>query len=183
MNSFLCQFCHPPILRFILVTLCALAWSSLVFGGEIHDAAAQGDLEKVKALLKANPYLVSSKDSHGMTPLHWAALNGQKDAVELLLANKADVNATSNNGDTPLHLAEAAEHQDVAELLRQHGGQDTTILRAALNGDLEKIKAFLKVNPNLVFSNDPSYFGYTPLHAGCRKRTRGCGGISLGQQG
>ena len=55
------------------VTLVALVWSCLAFCGEIHDAAEDGDLEKVKALLKANPDLVNSKDTNGMTPLHFAA--------------------------------------------------------------------------------------------------------------
>ena len=31
--------------------------------GAIHDAAKGGDLEKVKALLKAHPDLISSKDT------------------------------------------------------------------------------------------------------------------------
>jgi ankyrin repeat protein len=89
---------------------------------EIHDAAKRGDLEKVKALLKDNPNLVSSRDTNGWMPLHAAASNGHKDVVELLLANKAEVNAKNTNGATPLHLAASAGHKDVAELLRQHGG-------------------------------------------------------------
>ena len=53
-----------------IVLMIILAWSSLAFCGEIHEAAKGGDLEKVKALLKANPDLVSSKDQAGATPLH-----------------------------------------------------------------------------------------------------------------
>jgi ankyrin repeat protein len=53
-------------------------------GGEIHDAALRGDLEKVQALLKADPALVSSKDDSGRTPLHAAAVVGHKDVVDLL---------------------------------------------------------------------------------------------------
>ena len=55
MYSFSSQFCHSPILRRATVMLVALAWSSLAFCGEIHNAAKSGDLEKVKTLLKANP--------------------------------------------------------------------------------------------------------------------------------
>ncbi len=82
--------------KLVAVTLVALVWSSLAFCGEIHDAAQNGDLAKVKALLKANPDLVSSKDTNGMTPLHCAAVKGHKDVAELLLANKAEVNARDN---------------------------------------------------------------------------------------
>ena len=105
MHSFfsrLCQFLNfQPRRRHC--TLVALAWSSLAFCGEIHDAAKRGDLAKVKALLKDNPDLVFSKDNDGKTPLHLAAVYGHKDVAELLLANKAEVNAKDNDGDTPLH--------------------------------------------------------------------------------
>ena len=47
--------------------------------------------------------MVFSKDNKGKTPLHWAALSGHKDVVELLLASKAEVNAKNNDGQTPLH--------------------------------------------------------------------------------
>ena len=74
-----------------LVALVALAWCGLAFCGEIHRASQDGDLEKVKALLKDNPDLVSSKDMLGDTPLHWAARHGHKEVAELLLASEADV--------------------------------------------------------------------------------------------
>ena len=82
-----------------------------------QTAARQGDLEKVKALLRDNPDLVFSKDNYGQTPLHYAAATAHKDVVELLLASKAEVNAMANDGDTPLHLAATEGHKDVVELL------------------------------------------------------------------
>jgi ankyrin repeat protein len=98
--------------------LVALAWSGLAFCGEIHDAARDGDLAKVKALLKVNPDLVFSTDTRlGATPLHFAASMGSKNIAELLLANKADVNAKAKDGRTPLHLAAQLGHKDVVELL------------------------------------------------------------------
>jgi ankyrin repeat protein len=92
-HSFINKLCHSPIRRRAAVLLVLLVWSSRAFGGEIHDAAKRGDLEKVKALLKANPNWVSRKDPDGMTPLHKAAGAGVKDVVELLLAKGAEVNA------------------------------------------------------------------------------------------
>src|SRR5208337_5060518 len=102
-----------------LIALIALAWSSFAYCGEIHDAAASGDLTKVKALLKADPGLVFSINKDGDTPLHLAALDGHKDVVMLLLASKADVNAKERNQYrlTPLHLAAFRGHTDVAALL------------------------------------------------------------------
>ena len=67
---------------------------------DIFAAIQKGDLEKVKALLKANPDLVFKTDHADWTPLHYAAHWGKPDIAELLLLNKADVNAT---GDQRLH--------------------------------------------------------------------------------
>ena len=88
-----------------LLTACTLTWSSLAFCGEIHDATKAGDLEKVKALLTANPDLVDSKDKESDTPLHLTVRWGRhgKEMAELLLTNKADVNAKDKIGQTPLH--------------------------------------------------------------------------------
>ena len=101
--------------------LIVLAWSNVAFCGEIHDAAKNGDLEKVRALLKANPDLVNSKDTNsrydGYTPLHSAVEKRQKEMVELLLANKADVNANVSSVGSPLHLAAARGYMDMVELL------------------------------------------------------------------
>ena len=105
------------ILRRAAVILVALLWTGPAFCGEIHDAAKNGNLEKVKALLEANPDLVSSRDEHGMTPLHWAAAGGSEVVAELLLASNAVINATDNGGATPLHYAAGMGHKYVAELL------------------------------------------------------------------
>ncbi len=48
---------------------------------------------------------VNAKTDNGVTPLHDAAGNGQKDLVELLLTKGADINAKAKNGGTPLYLA------------------------------------------------------------------------------
>ncbi|MGA2902864.1 MAG: ankyrin repeat domain-containing protein [Candidatus Korobacteraceae bacterium] len=106
-----------------LVALILLVSSSPVFGGEIHDAAANGKLEKVKKLLERDPELVSSKDNEGATPLHYAAAFGRKDVAELLLASKADVNARDNGGRTPLHYAAAFGRADITELLLANGAE------------------------------------------------------------
>lgn len=108
---------RPRTIGLAVVMTVALASGRLAFCGEIHDAAKAGNLEQVKALLKANPDLISSKDDNGVTPLHWAAIRGHKDVAEYLIVNNADVNAKSNTGLTPLHAATSGDSKDVAELL------------------------------------------------------------------
>jgi ankyrin repeat protein len=104
-------------IRKAFIVFLALAWSGLAFGGEIHDATGKGDLGQVKALLKENPSLVSSKDDAGATALHFAAQFDRKDVAELLLANKADVNAKTNDGLSPLQAAVQFDHKEMVELL------------------------------------------------------------------
>ena len=83
-----------------------------------HEAVKGGDLEKVQTLLEDNPNLVFSADNpNGYTPLHCAALKGQKDVAALLLASKAVVNAKDSCARTPLHWAAMKGQKDVAELL------------------------------------------------------------------
>ena len=84
---------------------------------EILDAAREGDLELMKALLNQDPSLALCKTNDGLTPLHWAASSGHNGAAELLLANGANVNAEDSRGDTPLHLAASAGCTNVAALL------------------------------------------------------------------
>jgi hypothetical protein len=132
------RFFHSPIVRLSTLLLVMLPWSvpafsqrskppvvvsAPIFSGPIHAAAKAGDLEKVNALLKDNPELVSGRDQ-GWTPLHVAAEFGKKDVAELLLANKADANARDRDGHTPLHYALQPADSDVAESLRRHGGHE-----------------------------------------------------------
>ncbi len=133
MPSFFSQLRGSLIPRLAAVVLVALALgsgcasSANTYGSKINDATASGNLSKTKALLKANPDLVFSKDRYGYTPLHEAAFMGCKDEAELLLANGANVNATNNFGKTVLCFAENSEFRgskDVAKLLRQRGGHE-----------------------------------------------------------
>jgi RNA polymerase sigma factor (sigma-70 family) len=64
---------------------------------------------------------VDARDENGQTLLHWAALHGYLDAVELLIQHKADLCVRDNAGKTPLQVAEEIGHRDVVDLLRRCG--------------------------------------------------------------
>src|SRR4051794_19985721 len=81
-----------------------------LFAGEIHDAAARGDLPRLKDLAAGGPAARASTDAAGMTALHLAVIRRQPGSVTVLLAARAPTNATDREGKTPLHhLAHSVE--------------------------------------------------------------------------
>jgi ankyrin repeat protein len=80
-------------------------------------AASQGASESLRALLAAAPNAVNERDELGFTPLHWAAVEGRRESVELLLAAGADPMASDNFGYHPLEWAAHAGHLGLVQLL------------------------------------------------------------------
>ena len=72
----------------------------------IHNAARNGNLNRVKALLNQG-VPVNSRNAHGQgwTPLHFAASSGNLSVVQELLRRGAHVNPRTRSGMTPLYLA------------------------------------------------------------------------------
>ena len=106
---------------FIIVILIIVLFVLPLLAGEIHDAARQGEIGKIKALLAKNPEAIALKDKDGKTALHFAAFTGRKKIVELLLAKGAEVNAKKVGGYTPLAGAVMYGHKEVAALLLEKG--------------------------------------------------------------
>jgi ankyrin repeat protein len=79
------------------------------------EAAQGGDLECVKSLLDQDHQLARERDESGATALHYAALNGHRQIVELLVERGANVNSRDGQfGATPAGWA--------IEYLRELGG-------------------------------------------------------------
>lgn len=140
-------------LSVLVVLLAFILFTGIAFCGEIHDAAGQGDLAKVKMLLNSNPNLVNEKDKHGLTPLHLAAWEGHKDVAELLISKGANVNAKCKDGSTPLHFAAMFGHKDIAALLISKGAdvniEDTfgyTPLHLAIEADSKDVAELLRAH-------------------------------------
>jgi len=115
----------------------------------ICGAAADGDVKKVEAYLKANPTAVHERD-HEYTPLHWAALHNRLEVVNLLLANGADVNASPDTGHTPLHAGYSNARIVRALLANQANpnaktkeGKTPLLFACSYNHDPEVVRALL----------------------------------------
>ncbi len=122
-----------------------------LYAGEIHDAAATGDLVKVREFLQAEPALIESKDNDGNTPLIsacWGQPSNtpQVDVAKFLILKGANINATNNRGATPFYFA--AEHIELAKILIAKGaevnitayGSYTPLMQASFAGNLKAAK-------------------------------------------
>ena len=134
----------------------------------IFEAAATGNIERVRALLKENPALIKAYSADGWTALH---LNfGHMEIAELLLNSGADVNAVSKNKfvATPLQGAVVRKRLDLAQLLLAHGakvnvrgeGGDSPLHEAAGSGQIEFAKLLLEHGADVNAKDDA---GKTPL--------------------
>ena len=124
---------------------------------DVFEAAAIGDVERLRVLLEDDASLMKEWSEDGFTPLHFAAFFGHPAAARLLIERGAELEARSTNKEfafdaTPLHSASAAGQRDVCEVLLdagadvnavQHGGY-TALLDAAANGNTELVDFLLE---------------------------------------
>ena len=88
---------------------------------DIMATVSEGDVSKVKDMLKRAPFLANAKDSAGRTPLSVAAWCGHTAVAQLLLDSGAEINVRDCYGWTPLREAETGARTAVVELLRRCG--------------------------------------------------------------
>jgi uncharacterized protein len=120
---------------------------------ELHEAAAAGQLSRVKELVEANPAAAKTYSPDGFPVMALAAVLGHEEVARYLLAKGADINAVATNGSgyTALTGAVASGHASVAKLLLENGADVnyryakgySPLLTAAANGHLEIVKMLL----------------------------------------
>jgi len=119
----------------------------------IHEAAAAGKVDRVKALLAAQEGLIHEYSHDGFTPVHLAAFFGHGAVVDELLSRGANVNAASRNrtfarGVRPIHSAAASGRNAIVMRLLESGADvnardddgNTALMNAAEGGNLDLVK-------------------------------------------
>ncbi|MGB7434369.1 MAG: ankyrin repeat domain-containing protein [Candidatus Acidiferrum sp.] len=120
---------------------------------QLYDAAAVGDLGRVKEFVEHDPRFVSSFSPDGFPVFALAAVFGHLDIVRYLAQSGADIDGTATNGSgyNALTGAVASGHIDIVYLLLQRGANPnhryglgySPLLTAAANGHLEIVKLLL----------------------------------------
>ena len=104
-----------------LLVVASLVGSSWAAAQDIFEAVKKGDMASIRSLLDRHPELVKAADVYTLTPLHWAALAGNRPIAELLLARGAELNRKTRLARTPLNIAVQHRRPDVEKLLRAEG--------------------------------------------------------------
>ncbi|VWU51887.1 acyl-CoA-binding protein, putative [Hepatocystis sp. ex Piliocolobus tephrosceles] len=79
------------------------------------------NITSIEQILKTNPDIINSKNSEGLTPLHYACDRGYLNIVKFLIKNGADVNVEDSYGDSALHIAAYSDKTDIINYLKSVG--------------------------------------------------------------
>lgn len=143
----------------------ALAVAAAVLAGcaeSLHDIAARGDLDAVRALLQKDPGWLNRPDDRGKSPLFHAVTNNRVEVVAFLLEQGAAPRFADATGLTPLHIAVWHGRAEPAKLLVERGADihardvfgDTPLHTAAMHGRVDMVKWLLSVGADPAETND-----------------------------
>jgi serine/threonine-protein phosphatase 6 regulatory ankyrin repeat subunit A/serine/threonine-protein phosphatase 6 regulatory ankyrin repeat subunit B len=152
--------------------VCSLSFFGGCLEKQIHHAAYEGDLKKVKEIIDRDPNQINVQDVQGFTPLHLASSKGHIEIVEFLLNHGADTELEIFNGETPLMLAAQyaryGQYETIKTLL-EHGAKvnhkdedgGTALHKAAMYSGKEVMNLLISYGADV---NAREEYQITPLH-------------------
>ena len=94
--------------------------SQLPARDQIIQYAARGDIAAMENILVTDPKALNSRSGpRRWTPLHMAAANGQKKAVQFLLEKGANPRIQDEDGYTAADIAGQEGHSDIEKMIEQ----------------------------------------------------------------
>src|SRR5882672_10759486 len=116
----------------------------------LADAAEKMDRARIRTLLQQRVD-VNTPQVDGMTALHWATYQDDRENAALLVSAGANVKAVNRYGVTPLSLACTNGNAEIVELLLKAGadpnaalpGGETPLMTVSRVGSLASVKALL----------------------------------------
>jgi hypothetical protein len=87
----------------------------------LHQAAEQGDEQRVRSLLQQNAMMIDARDASGRTALMLAVLQGHEAVVRALLEQGADPNIGDAAGIMPIAVARQQHQPRMVDALLQAG--------------------------------------------------------------
>src|SRR6266568_1211040 len=120
---------------------------------ELHEAAAAGNLRRVKEIVEEKPELAKGYSPDGFPVMALAAAFGHEDVARYLHGKGAGINAVATNGTgyTALTGAVASGHAAIAKWLAENGADvnyryakgHSPVLEAAANGKIEILRTLV----------------------------------------
>src|SRR5687767_2074633 len=113
---------------------------------DVHAAARLGLLDRLDALVAADPDLVHARGGDGQTPLHFAASVA---VAEYLLAHGADIDALDVDHESTPAQYMVRDRQEVARYLVARGCRTDLLLVSAL-GDEARVRQHVDADPSSI---------------------------------
>ena len=108
-------------MKIIVLIIAFVMIRTVLYSQDIYQAVKDGNTELVKKHLQKNPELLNVKNPDAMTPLNFAAQEGQLDIAKYLLDSGADPLLGDNENSGPIHLAAISGSIPIIDLLIYHG--------------------------------------------------------------
>ena len=126
---------------------------------ELHEAAAAGNLSRVKEIVEEKPELAKGYSPDGFPVMALAAAFGHEDVARYLHGKGAGINAVATNGTgyTALTGAVAGSHDSIAKWLAENGANvnyryakgHSPLLEAAANGRIDIVRTLAAYGADL----------------------------------